>query len=81
MTDKRNGWNTNGGKLSLQEGEMTVTDNHLIANIFNDYFSTIASNAGFNDITSARDAIIDHLNHQAYQRLRKNMRSKMMLFT
>ena len=43
---------------------MTITDNHQIASIFNDYFSNIASNIGFNDaITSARDAIIDHQNH------------------
>ena len=43
---------------------MTVTDNQLSANTFNDYFSNIASKIGFNDdITSARDAIIDHQNH------------------
>ena len=68
MTDKNN---KNGGKVILQEGETTVTDNHKIANIFNDYFSNIASNIGFNgDITSARYAIIDHQNHPSILKIR-----------
>ena len=69
MTDKNN---KNGGKIILQEGETTITDNHQIANIFNDYFSNIASNIGFNDdITSARDAIIDHQNHPSILKIRE----------
>ena len=65
---KRQKW----GKIILQEGEMTITDNHQIANIFNDYFSNIASNIGFNDaITSARDAIIDHQNHPSILKIRE----------
>ena len=35
MTDKEN---KNGGKIILQEGDETTTNNHQIANIFNDYF-------------------------------------------
>ena len=35
MTDKKN---KNGGKIILQEGDETITNNHQIANIFNDYF-------------------------------------------
>ena len=33
MTDKKN---KNGGKIILQEGDETITNNHQIANIFND---------------------------------------------
>ena len=70
MTDKNN---KNRGKVTLQKGETTVTDNHQIANIFNDYFSNIASNIGFNgDITSARDAIIDHQNQSHSQKGRQS---------
>ena len=69
MTDKKN---KNGGKIILQEGETTVTDNHQLANIFNDYFSNIALIIGFNDdITSARDAIIDHQNHPSILKIRE----------
>ena len=69
MTDKKN---KKWGKIILQEGEMTIIDNHQIANIFNDYFSNTASNIGFNDdITSARYAIIDHQNHPSILKIRE----------
>ena len=70
MTDKKN---KNGGKINLQEGDETITTNHQIANIFNDYFfSNVASNIGFNDdITSAGDAIIDHQNHPSILKIRE----------
>ena len=77
MTDKKN---KNGGKIILQEGDETITNNHQIANIFNDYFSNIASNIGFNDdITSAEDAIIDHQNHPSILKIRENIPSKTMI--
>ena len=69
MTDKKN---KNWGKTILQEGDETFTNNHQIANIFNDYFSNIALNVGFNDdITSAGDAILDHQNHPSILKIRE----------
>ena len=58
MVDKKN---KKCGKIILQEGDETITDNHQIAKIFSDYFSNIALNIDFNDdIPSAGDAIIGH---------------------
>ena len=71
MTDKKN---KDGGKIILQEGNETITNNHQIANIFNDYLSNIASIIGFDDdITSAGDAIIDHQNHHSILKIREKM--------
>ena len=69
MTDKKN---KNGGKTVLQEGDETIANNHQIANIFNDYFSNIASNIGFNDdIMPAGDVIFDHQNHPSILKIRE----------
>ena len=74
MTGKKN---KNLGKIILKEGDETITDNHQIANIFNDYFSNIASNIGFSDdITSVRDAIIDHQNHPSISKIREKYAKK-----
>ena len=55
----------------LQEGDETITDNHKIVNIFNDFFSNIASNIGFNDdIMSAGDVIIDQ-KHPSISKIRE----------
>ena len=74
MTGKKN---KNLGKIIVKEGDETITDNHQIANIFNNYFSNIASNISFNDdITSAGDAIIDHQNHPSISKIREKYAMK-----
>ena len=61
MTDKRH---RNGNTFMLQENGKIVIDDKLVANIFNDYFCSIASQIGFDDpITTTHDIISKHKDH------------------
>ena len=68
MTDKRH---RNGNTFMLQENGKIVTDDKLVANIFNDYFCSIASQIGFDDpITTTHDIISKHKDHPSVSKIR-----------
>ena len=61
MSDKSS---RNGNNIILQEDDQTIVDDKQISEIFNDFFSNIASTIGFDDsITSTTDSILKHKNH------------------
>ena len=58
-------------KFILQEGEEIIVDNLKVSNVFNDYFSDIALNIGFDDfITSSCDAIAKYINHPSVLKIK-----------
>ena len=55
----------------LQENGKIVIDDKLVANIFNDYFCSIASQIGFDDpITTTHDIISKHKDHPSVSKIR-----------
>jgi hypothetical protein len=61
----------NEAKITLKNGEMLVTDDNEVANIFNDYFSTIAVDIGDNDaIISVSQSITKYENHPSVLKIK-----------
>ena len=63
----------NGRNIALSENDNIVNDPLTVAEIFNDYFSTVATDIGFDDrIESAIDAINKHSTHPSVLKIRGN---------
>ena len=63
----------NGRNIALSENDNIVNDPLTVAEIFNDYFSTAASDIGFDDrIETAIDAINKHSTHPSVLKIRGN---------
>ena len=68
MSDKGN---KNGNCIILKENEKLLTDNQDVSNVFNEYFSSIASQIGFPDThQNAEAAILYHRNHDSVNKIR-----------
>ena len=67
MSDKRY---KNGNSIILNEKYAIVNDPAQVAEIFNDFFTTVASGIGFDDtIISAADAIRKHKEHPSVEKI------------
>ena len=60
FTDKRF---RNGHNIFLRENDNVETDPSNVSELFNDYFPWVATDIGFDDITSTSDAIDKHNSH------------------
>ena len=71
----------NGNHTILREGENTVVDSDEVAEIFNAYFSSIASEIGFNDEHATPDeAISAYYNHSSIVKIRNAYGDNMQSF-
>ena len=71
MSDKRY---KNGNSIILNEKDAIVNDPAQVAEIFNDFFTTVASGIGFDDtIISAADAIHKHKEHPSVEKIRREL--------
>lgn len=79
MTDKKF---RNGNSIILNENDETVVEAKKVCNIFNDYFSSIASTIGFSDeITSTVDALEKHKNHPSILKIKERYKDSADSFT
>ena len=63
----------NGNHIALSENNGIINDQHRVAEMFNDYFSTVAMGIGFDDnVTSATDAINKHSSHPSVLKIQGN---------
>ena len=63
----------NGNHIALSENNGIINDQHRVAEMFNDYFSTVSMGIGFDDnVTSATDAINKHSSHPSVLKIRGN---------
>ena len=70
MSDKRY---KNGNSIILNEKDAIVNDPAQVAEIFNDFFTTVASGIGFDDtIISTADAIRKHKEHPSVEKIRRD---------
>ena len=64
----------NGNNIILQDGDKIVADEISVSELFNEYFSNIASEIGFTEnITSAEDAIQHYSCHPSITKIKSNM--------
>ena len=71
----------NGNHTILREGDNTVVDSDEVAEIFNAYFSSIASEIGFNDEHATPDeAISAYYNHPSIVKIRDAYGDNMQSF-
>ena len=62
----------NGNSIILNENDKIVNDPSQVAEIFNEFFTTVASDIGFDDeVISAGDAIHRHKNHPSIQKIQQ----------
>ena len=62
----------NGNSIILNEKDTIGNDPAHVAEIFNDFFTTVASGIGFDDIIiSAADAIHKHKEHPNVEKIRR----------
>ena len=60
----------NGNTITIKDGDDTISDPVKVSEVFNDYFSTIASSIGFqDDIDSAENAIQKHSSHPSVKKI------------
>ena len=63
----------NGNHIALSENNNIINDQHGVAEIFNEYFSTAAMSVGFEDcVKSATDAINKHCSHPSVIKIQEN---------
>ena len=63
----------NGNHIALSENNGIINDQHRVAEMFNDYFSTVAMGIGFDDsVTSATNAINKHSSHPSVLKIQGN---------
>ena len=63
-----------GGNIFLQDGDKIVANSHCVSEIFNNYFSEVASEIGINEsFTGANDAIRVYSNHPSIVKIEKNL--------
>ena len=68
FTDKRF---RNANNLILRENDNIVTDPSRVSELFNDYFSSVAMDIGFDDcVTSFSDAVAKHISHPSVVKIR-----------
>ena len=62
----------NGHNISLRENDNVETDPCNVSELFNDYFSRVAMDIGFDDrITSTSDAVDKHNSHPSVMKIRQ----------
>ena len=62
----------NGNSIILNENDKIVNDPSQVAEIFNEFFTTVASDIGFDDeVISAGDAIHRHKDHRSVQKIQQ----------
>ena len=58
----------NANDIILRENDNIVTDPSRVSELFNDYFSSVATDMGFDDcVTSVSDAVAKHISHPSVQ--------------
>ena len=63
----------NGNSIILNEKDAIVNDPAQVAEIFNDFFTTVASGIGFDDtIISTADPICKHKEHPSVEKIRRD---------
>ena len=68
-----------GGNISLRENDNVETDPSNVSQLFNDYFSWVAMDIGFDDrITSTSDAVDKHNSHRVLWKYDNNMATKVL---
>ena len=68
FTDKRN---KNANDIVLKDGDNVVSDPAKVTEIFNTYFSNVASTIGFEDeIVSVEDALQKHSQHPSVLKIK-----------
>ena len=73
ISDKKS---RNGGNIILQDGDKIVADEISVSELFNEYFSSIASEIGFNEnINSAEEAIENYSCHPSIIKIHDNVQS------
>ena len=62
----------NGHNISLRENDNVETDPSNVSELFNDYFSRVTMDIGFDDrITSTSDAVDKHKSHPSVMKIRQ----------
>ena len=61
----------NANNIILRENDSIFTDPSSVSELFNDYFSSVAMDTGFDDcITSVIDAVAKHISHPSVVKIR-----------
>ena len=61
----------NANNIILCENDNIVTDPSRVSELFNDYFSSVAMDIGFDDcVTSVSDAVAKHISHPSVVEIR-----------
>ena len=67
MSDKKF---RNGGGIILEEARKTISEVSKVSEIYNDFFTSVASEIGFDeDIVSVADAINEYNTHPSIERI------------